>query len=266
MHDLSCIYHIKQFYFFFSFLQRYNLLCSNTTLLNGLSIEHITTIKNKLNFKRDESHRSYRRYSAERKPEIQAYIVKLPFKTSAIPVHSSTCWARKSTAGSWFSCTHISEKTSGKMQKYGMRWGWRRERKEVEVNFTDSLYEDSCFYPLGKPLLFFRFKWRPTSLSSSQADTLVLLTTSQKREQFPGLRSPWWRFSNPVWRMHTPPKPWPSKRNQSIPSPLSFPCDVHQRIPLTAQITGCWTHLTKKDQWVNSGLNNSITLPVFRHP
>ena len=44
-----------------------------------------------MNFKRDESHRSYRRYSAERKPEIQAYIVKLPFKTSAIPVHSSTC-------------------------------------------------------------------------------------------------------------------------------------------------------------------------------
>ena len=160
----------------------------------------------------------------------------------------------------------ISEKTSGKMQNYGMRWGWRRERKEVEVNFTDSLYEDSCFYPLGKPLLFFRFKCGPTSLSSSQVDTLFLLTTSQKREEFPGLRSPWWRFSNPVWRMHTPPKPWPSKGNQSILSPLSFPYDVHQRIPLTAQITGCWTHLTKKDQWVNSGLNNSITLPVFRHP
>ena len=152
------------------------------------------------------------------------------------------------------------------MQKYGMRREWRRERKEVEVNFTDSLYEDSCFYRLGKPLLFFKFKCGPTLLSSSPADTLFLLTTSQKREEFPGLRSPWWRFSNPVWRMHTPPKPWPSKRNQSIPSPLSFPYDVHQRIPLTAQITGCWTHLTKKDQWVNSGLNNSITLPVFRHP
>ena len=91
MHDLSCIYHNKSNFIFFSFLQRYNLLCSNTTLLKGLSIEHITTIKNKLNFKRDESHRSYRRYSPERKPEIQAYIVKLPFKTSAIPVHSSTC-------------------------------------------------------------------------------------------------------------------------------------------------------------------------------
>ena len=91
-------------------------------------------------------------------------------------------------------------------------------------------------------------------------DTLFLLTTSQKRVEFLGLQSPWWRFSNPVLRMHTPPKPWPSKGNQSIPSPLSFPYDVHQRIPLTAQTTGCWTHLIKKDQRVNSGLNNSITL------
>ena len=135
----------------------------------------------------------------------------------------------------------------------------------LEVNFTDSLYDDiaissSCFCPLGKPFLFFKFKCEPTSLWSSPADSLFLLTTSQKREEFPGLRSPWWRFSNPVWRMHTPPKPWPSKGNQSILNPLSFPYDVRQRIPLTAQITGCWTHLTKKDQRVNSMLNNSITL------
>ena len=79
--------------------------------------------------------------------------MKLPFKTSAILVHSSLPVELASQQlGADFHIP-ISEKTSGKMQKYGMRRGWRRERKEVKVNFTDSLYEDSCFYPLGKPLL-----------------------------------------------------------------------------------------------------------------
>ena len=132
----------------------------------------------------------------------------------------------------------------------------------VEVNFTDSLYDgivigSSCFCPFGQPLLFFKFKCDRRRCRLPQRTLCFLLTTSQKREEFPGLRSPWWRFSNPVWRMHTPSKPWTSKGNQSIPNPPSFLYDVHQRIPSTAQITGCWTHLTKKDQWVNSGLNNA---------
>ena len=118
------IYHVfittKAILFFFSFLQRYNLLCSNTTLLKGLSIEHITTIKNKLNFKRDESHRSYRRYSAERKPEIQAYIVKLHsrplrYRYTALPVKLAS-----PQLGADFHIP-ISVKTLGKMQKYSMR-------------------------------------------------------------------------------------------------------------------------------------------------
>ena len=74
MHDLSGIYHTKNNFTFFVSYNGYNLLCSNTTLLKGLSFD-----------------RSYRSYSAERKPEIQSYIVKLIFKTSAILVHSSIC-------------------------------------------------------------------------------------------------------------------------------------------------------------------------------
>ena len=126
MHDLSCIYHTKSNFTFFSFLQQYTLLCSNTTLLKGLSFEHITTITTKL--KRDQNHRSCRRYCAERKPEIQDYIVKLPFKTSAIPVHRSVELASQQLGADFH--IPISEKTLGKMQKYGMRREWRKERKE----------------------------------------------------------------------------------------------------------------------------------------
>ena len=80
----------------------------------------------------------------------------------------------------------ISEKTLGKMQKYGMRREWRRERKEVEVNFTDSLYEDRCFYPLGKPLLLFKFKCGPTSLSSSRRTLCFYLQPARNEKNSRG--------------------------------------------------------------------------------
>ena len=141
----------KTILLFFASYNGYNLLCSNTTLLKGLSFD-----------------RSYRSYSAERKPEIQSYILKIDIQDLCDT--GAQFYLLSSQVNSWeliFKYPLDSAKTLGKMQKYGMRREWRRERKVVEVKFTDSLYEDSCFYPLGKPSLFSKFKCGPTSLSSS---------------------------------------------------------------------------------------------------